>query len=90
MERHDMTTVATGPDIKLLDADQVAEVLGCSRRTVSRMAMRGELRAIHIGPRLIRYALSDVAALVTSPNDERSAVTPSVRRGPTSPAYASD
>lgn len=72
MERHDTTTVPTGSDIKLLDADQVAEVLGCSRRTVSRMATRGELRAIHIGPRLVRYASTDVAALIDPTNGERA------------------
>jgi excisionase family DNA binding protein len=64
---------------RLLTGDEVADALGCSIRTVMRMAARGELRQITIGKRLRRYSIDDVVALAAPANNERQAATPGAR-----------
>jgi len=65
---------------RLLSAPEVAQVLGCSRQTIYRMADRGLLTRIHVRPRLVRYTASDITRLTTTQNDERPAAMPSVRK----------
>lgn len=44
----------------LLDRDAVCRRLGCSKSTIERYERRGWLKAIRIGPRLVRYRLEDL------------------------------
>jgi len=55
----------------LLNAEQVAELLGITPRSVRRLADAGELPRIRLGRRTCRYAPADVEALI-----ERHVVTP--------------
>jgi excisionase family DNA binding protein len=71
----------------LLTRAQVAEILGCSPRTVARLVERGELRQVHVG-RLARFRPLDVDALVDRslkddecPPAEAVAVKTSAERG---------
>jgi excisionase family DNA binding protein len=45
---------------KLLTASEVAEILGKHPRTVLVLAERGELRAVRLGHRTVRFQVSDV------------------------------
>jgi hypothetical protein len=60
----------------LLSAARVAELFDCNPATVWRLADRGVLTRIRIGPRMVRYRTDEVAALMTPTNAERPAVTP--------------
>lgn len=54
-------------DDVLLDGEQVAEMLGCSHRTVQRLRTepgRNGLPYVRVGPQLIRYRRSDVHAFI--------------------------
>lgn len=59
--------------MKLISSDKVAELLGCSRVTVWRLARAGKLRAVRIGPRLVRYRMADVEALVHAASKDNGA-----------------
>ena len=52
-----------GTPAGLLTRDRVAELLGCSQRTVARLVERGELSTVRIG-RLVRFRPVDVDALI--------------------------
>lgn len=45
---------------KLVSAAAVAEVLSVKRATVLDLAKRGVIPAVRLGPRVIRFALSEV------------------------------
>lgn len=49
---------------KLISSNKVAEMLGVSRVTVWRLERAGDLKAVRLGKRLVRYRVSDVEALV--------------------------
>lgn len=54
-------------DDVLLDGEQVAEMLGCSHRTVQRLRTepgRDGLPYVRVGPQLIRYRRADVVAFI--------------------------
>jgi len=48
----------------LLGRRQVAGLIGCSTKTVQRLERAGRLHPIHIGPRVVRYHPTEVAALI--------------------------
>jgi excisionase family DNA binding protein len=76
---------------RLLTGLEMADALGCSIRTVERMAARGELRQITIGQRLRRYAASDLAALADPTHAASAASTPrSPAERADAPARAAD
>jgi excisionase family DNA binding protein len=54
---------------RLLSAVEVAELIGCHPQTVYRMADRGELTRIHVGPRLVRYAKSELDQFLPEKNE---------------------
>jgi excisionase family DNA binding protein len=56
----------------LLDAREVAELLGVSERTVRRLAQDGVLTRVRIGHRTSRYTHRSVLAL-TDPTDDKDA-----------------
>lgn len=58
-----------GADAALLTRGQVAGLLGCSPRTVVRLAERGELPSVHIG-RLVRFRPADVETLINAARSE--------------------
>lgn len=58
---------------RLLDAEDVARVLGKHPRTVLILAQRGELASIRLGRRTIRFHPDDVAAFIDA---HRSRVAP--------------
>jgi len=77
--------------LRLFTTREVADLLGCSRRTVERMAARGQLRPVHIGPRLVRFSWVDVAHLTTPKIAERPATTPdALAETAASPAHDTD
>jgi len=49
-----------------LNVREVAELLGCSPRTVRTFAARGELRRVVLGYRSTRYLRDDVERLIES------------------------
>ena len=51
---------------RLLNAEQVAEVLGVSVRTVHRLVEDGRLEPVRLGHRTVRYRPANVAALVAA------------------------
>ena len=51
---------------KLVGAREVAEILGCHRKTVYRYVRRGLVRAIHYSPRKVRFDLGEVEAFAAS------------------------
>lgn len=51
---------------ELLDVRQVADLLGCSSRTVQRLRKRGQLRSVKVGA-LRRYRPADVAEYLARP-----------------------
>ncbi len=62
-----MTTQTSNPDAEqLVDAASVAVALGICEATVRRMASRGELPSIALGPRLVRFNLANVLAALGS------------------------
>jgi excisionase family DNA binding protein len=44
---------------------EVADLLNVSRPTIRRMIVRGDLQAIHVGPRLLRVPASEVERVLT-------------------------
>jgi len=48
----------------LLDAKQAAETLSVCERTIRDLADRGEITAIRMGRRCVRYALADLERFV--------------------------
>lgn len=50
----------------LLTAQQVAEVFGINRSTVSRWGLRGVLPCVRIGKGFVRYRREDVERLLSS------------------------
>ncbi|WP_232491053.1 helix-turn-helix domain-containing protein [Mycobacterium dioxanotrophicus] len=50
--------------------EEVAEHIRVSVKTVQRMTARGELTAHNVGPRLIRYDLNEIDAMLTPTNPE--------------------
>jgi excisionase family DNA binding protein len=65
---------------RLLSASEVCVLLGVHLHTVYRMADRGELTRIHVGPKLVRYAETDLAKFMPPLNDERPAPPPDARQ----------
>jgi excisionase family DNA binding protein len=55
---------------RLLRKREVAELLGVSTRTVSRLAERGEIDVVRIG-RGARYRADDVRSLIERSREER-------------------
>ena len=55
----------------LLDAREVAALLGVSERTVRRLAQDGVLARVRIGHRTSRYTRRSVLALIDPPNEQR-------------------
>ena len=50
--------------------EEVAEHLRVSVKTVQRMTSRGELTAHSVGPRLLRYDLCEIDAMLTATAQE--------------------
>lgn len=50
--------------------EEVAEHIRVSVKTVQRMTARGELTAHGVGPRLIRYDLNEIDAILTPASQE--------------------
>lgn len=50
--------------VPLLSLDDVAGVLGVSRRTIERMVTRGEIPIVRVGPRAIRVRAEDVQEFI--------------------------
>jgi excisionase family DNA binding protein len=64
---------STGPvsDIgRMLTADEVADLLSVSTRTVRRLASEGVITRVRVGHRTARYTPRSVLALVDPENDE--------------------
>jgi excisionase family DNA binding protein len=78
------------PELRLLQPALVASLLGCSRRTVRRMAARGDLRPIRIGPRLVRFSEVEIRALIDPNMNERPAATPGARERAAATASAEE
>ena len=57
-----MTKKATTLD-PLLTLQAAADQLGLSTRSITRLTHRGELHAVHIGKKLIRYRTSDLVRI---------------------------
>lgn len=55
----DATDAAT-----LLNVDEVAALLGCSKRLVWRLVSENRLRRIKLGPRCVRFRRGDVEAMI--------------------------
>ena len=51
---------------RVLDAREVAELLGVSRRTVTRLIRRGDLQPVRIGARSTRFRSSDIEELIAA------------------------
>ena len=62
----------TKPEIRLLRAEEVAEMLGCSKWLVYDLAQRGELPSVRIG-RSVRFDPEDVAAFVNQRRGRKEA-----------------
>jgi excisionase family DNA binding protein len=58
---------------KLLDAEQVAKILGKHPRTVLVLAQEGKLPAVRLGHRTVRFQASDVQNYIDA---HRTAVAP--------------
>lgn len=58
MKRHEATVLAS--EDRLLTRDEVATRWGCCRETVRRKELLGILTPVRIGPRFVRYHLSEV------------------------------
>jgi excisionase family DNA binding protein len=67
------------PRTPLLLQTEVADLLRIDVRTVRRLAERGELAEVRIGPRLVRYSPESVAAFIAAENF--AAEPPSPRQG---------
>ena len=63
-------TGANSPGIRLLRAEQVAEMLGCSKWFVYALAQDGKLPSINIG-RAVRFDPKDVMEFVNQHRRER-------------------
>ncbi len=51
----------------LLSQKQVAELIGCSLRTLERRRLVGDgIPFVRLGPKMIRYRLSDVTAYINA------------------------
>jgi excisionase family DNA binding protein len=59
------SVLSVSPD-GLLDLRQVADRLGCSAVTVRRLHEAGQLAAVKISPRLIRFEPDEVARYIES------------------------
>ena len=55
-----MTDTKNQESEKLLSRDQLAERWGKSTRTIKRWDEEGRIKALALGPRTIRYRLSDI------------------------------
>jgi predicted DNA-binding transcriptional regulator AlpA len=66
---------------RLLNCDDVADMLGMNSRTVRRMALAGRFPRVELGHRTIRFRLVDVLDFIeASTTDERpEATTPGAR-----------
>lgn len=63
--RHKMTNAS-----RWATKEEVAEHLRVSTKTVQRMTERGELTAHPVGPRLIRYDLSEIDTMLSAAAQE--------------------
>jgi len=50
---------------------QVADLLNVSQPTIRRMISRGDLSAVHVGPRLIRVPASEIERVLTPTESEK-------------------
>jgi len=55
-------------NLKLLNANEVAEILGCNTETVYRMARADELPHIHLGSR-VKFPLAQIEKWITGENE---------------------
>ena len=86
-----MATIVNQPDRSkphLLRPDEVAAMLQVTPRTIRRWGAAGVLERVRLGPRLTRYTVESVEALIHPPDDEAPAgngrqVTTSGRGEPT-------
>jgi excisionase family DNA binding protein len=60
MNTHPASNVAGGPS-RLLEADEVAELLGVPRTFVYALARRGELPTVRVGERYVRFRAEALA-----------------------------
>lgn len=52
------------PARRLVTVAEAAYLLRVSRKTIQRMRERGDLTAVEVGPRLVRFRDSDIEALI--------------------------
>lgn len=69
-----MSTPTHSPRTQLLTRKEVARLLSCCTRTVTRREAAGELTPIRLSARMIRYRISEVEALIAQA--EGQATTP--------------
>jgi excisionase family DNA binding protein len=55
--------------IRLLSYREVAEICGVSRRTIQRAVHEGKLRALRLGPRMVRFHPDEIQTWIESLND---------------------
>ena len=55
----------------LLTGDEVMKLLRINRKVLRRLRRQGVLRAVVVGPRTLRYRLSEVDALIAALQEER-------------------
>lgn len=48
----------------MVSRSEVAQILGCSKRTVIRREAEGQLRPFRFGARMVRYQINEVEALI--------------------------
>lgn len=60
---HTDTTPTSTPSL-LLTQDQVAGMLGCSRRTLEKWVREGRIEPVRFSARMVRYTRDDVEAFI--------------------------
>lgn len=73
----------TGP---LLTVPEVADLLGCSPKSVERMMARGDLPKVKLSPRMVRVRSEDVQRLIEGHLETSSAAGTAWAKGPVYPA----
>jgi excisionase family DNA binding protein len=73
-----MATASTQLERRLVDTNAAAKFLGISGRTLWEITDRGEIPAVRVGPKLVRYDVRDLEAYIDA--SKRRAETPEQRR----------
>jgi excisionase family DNA binding protein len=73
----------TGP---LLTVPEVADLLGCSPKSVERMMARGDLPKVKLSARMVRVRAEDVQRLIEGHLETASTAGTALGTGPTYPA----